>query len=162
MILTLRNAPFSLTLGTHFNLQSRQSCPMIRSLLACVLLLVLIAGCGGGRAATDYVPQAERAKQALTLALDAWKSGQLPDPAGKLPSGQSVKAVDMDWSEGQKLTSYEIVREIPGEATGPRKFIVKLTTIAGPAAEVTYFIVGIDPIQVFRDKDYERYFEASK
>ena len=27
-------------------------------------------------------------------------------------------------------------------------------------AEVTYFVVGIDPIQVFRDKDYERYVSA--
>jgi hypothetical protein len=135
---------------------------MIRSLFVCLPLLVFIAGCGGGRAATDYVPQANRAKEALTVALDAWKGGKQPDPAGKLPSGPTVKAVDMDWSEGQQLTGYEIVREIPAEASGPRKFAVKLTTSAGPAVEVTYFIVGIDPIQVFRDKDYERYFDASK
>lgn len=135
---------------------------MFRSLFLCLPLLVFIAGCGGGRTATDYIPQADRAKEALTVALNAWKDGKQPDPAGKLPSGPTVKAVDMDWSEGQKLTSYEIVREIPAEPTGPRKYAVKLTTSTGTAAEVTYFIVGIDPIQVFRDKDYERYFDSSK
>ncbi len=73
-----------------------------------------------------------------------------------------MKAVDMDWSGGQKLASYEIVREVPAEETGPRKIVVKLTYISGASAEATYFVVGIDPIQVFRDKDYERYFDSSK
>ena len=135
---------------------------MNRTYLGCLALLVFIAGCGTGRNTSDYVPKGDQAKQALTLALDAWKNGQQPDPAGKLPSGQTVKAVDMDWSGGQKLGSYEIVREIAAEETGPRRIVVKLTYSAGASAEATYFVVGIDPIQVFRDKDYERYFESSK
>ena len=126
------------------------------------LALVCIAGCGSGRPTSDYVPKGDQAKVALTLALDAWKSGGQPDPAGKLPSGQTVKAVDMDWSGGQKLSSYEIVREMPAEESSPRRIVVKLSHPSGESAEATYFIVGIDPIQVFRDKDYERYFDSSK
>lgn len=135
---------------------------MNRTSLWSLALLLFFAGCGAGRNTSDYIPQGDQAKVALALALDAWKNGQQPDPAGKLPSGQTVKAVDMDWSAGQKLTTYEIVQEIPGEETGPRKILVKLTYSAGGSVEATYFIVGIDPIQVYRDKDYERYFDASK
>ena len=127
-----------------------------------LILLLFLVGCGSGRNTSDYVPKGDQAKLALTLALDAWKSGQQPDPAGKLPSGQTVKAVDMDWSGGEKLSSYEIVREIPSEESGPRKVVVKLNYSAGTSIEATYFVVGIDPIQVFRDKDYERYFDGSK
>lgn len=125
-------------------------------------LLLFTAGCGGGRATSDYVPKGDQAKVALTLALDAWKNGGQPDPAGKLPSGQTVKAVDMDWSGGQKLSSYEIVREMPAEDSSPRRIVVKLSHPSGETLEATYFIVGIDPVQVFRDKDYQRYFDASK
>ncbi|MBC7853303.1 MAG: hypothetical protein IAF94_07700 [Pirellulaceae bacterium] len=135
---------------------------MNRNHVGCLALFVFIVGCGTGRNTSDYVPKQDQAKGALILALDAWKNGQQPDPAGELPSGQTVKAVDMDWSGGQKLTSYEIVQEIPAEETGPRKIVVKLTYSAGGSVEATYFVVGIDPIQVFRDKDYERYFESSK
>jgi len=68
----------------------------------------------------------------------------------------------MDWSGGQKLSSYQVVREIPAEESGPRKVVVKLTYSTGASVEATYFVVGIDPIQVFREKDYERYFDGSK
>jgi hypothetical protein len=135
---------------------------MNRTCLWSLAFLLFFAGCGAGRNTSDYVPQGDLAKGALTLALDAWKNGGQPDPAGKLLSGQTVKAVDMDWSAGQKLTTYEIVQEIPAEETGPRKIVVKLTHSASVSVDATYFVVGIDPIQVFRDKDYERYFDASK
>ena len=135
---------------------------MNRTFLWSLALLLFTAGCGGGRPTSDYVPKGDQAKVALTLALDAWKSGGQPDPAGKLPSGQTVKAVDMDWSGGQKLSSYEIVRELPAEESAPRKIVVKLSHPSGESLEATYFIVGIDPVQVFRDKDYQRYFDASK
>ena len=155
------NAPVEVQ-STITTIQEPQNKLMNRTYLGCLALLVFITGCGAGRSSSDYVPKGDQAKLALTLALDAWKNGQPPDPAGKLPSGQTVKAVDMDWSGGQKLASYEIVREIPAEEASPRKIVVKLTYIAGGSAEATYFVVGIDPIQVFRDKDYERYFDGSK
>ncbi len=130
---------------------------LISFLLSSGLLAVLV-GCGsGGGSTAKYVPQEAQAKAALTVALDAWKNALPPDPAGKLPSGAVVKAIDMDWSSGQKLESYEIGAEIAGEE-GPRKIAVKLGYPGGQQVAATYFIVGIDPVQVFRDKDYEKYF----
>lgn len=122
------------------------------------LLLALLAGCGGGRNTASYVPKDAQAKEALTVALDAWKNAQLPEPAGKLASGATVRAVDMDWSGGQKLDSYEIGPESAVKQAGPRKLTVKLRYAGGQNVEATYFVVGIDPVQVFRDKDYEKYF----
>jgi hypothetical protein len=135
---------------------------MNRTLLLCAAAsLLFVAGCGG-RSTSDYVPDGNHAKQALTLSLDAWKNGGQADPAGKLPSGQTVKAVDMFWNEGQKLSNYEIIRELPATGTDPRQIVVKLTDASGTSVEATYFVVGIDPIQVYRDKDYSRYFGDGK
>ena len=131
---------------------------------ACILVLSTLfftAGCGG-RSTSDYIPSTDNARRAVTIALDAWKAGQSPDPAGKLPSGTSVKAIDMDWSGGRKLSSYEIVGDVAGEETGPKKITVKLKYEGGEALDATYHIVGIDPVQVFRDKDYDRYFGSGK
>ncbi|MGI8977940.1 MAG: hypothetical protein ACR2FY_01815 [Pirellulaceae bacterium] len=133
------------------------------SILVSSALLAILAGCGGGGGSTaKYVPQESQAKEAIIVALDAWKNAQIPDPAGKLASGVTVKAVDMDWSGGQKLVSYEIGPEIVGEQNGPRKISVKLGYAGGLSVEATYFVVGIDPLQVFRDKDYEKYFGTGK
>jgi hypothetical protein len=122
-----------------------------------LLFLLGIAGCGG-RNTSDYYPKNERAKQALTIGLDAWKNGGAADPAGKLPSGTTVIAVDMDWSGGHKLSAYEIVNELPPDGPGPTKVSVKLTYADGQKVDATYFIVGIDPVRIFRDKDYEHNF----
>ena len=118
-----------------------------------------LAGCSGN-SDTSYVPKANDAQDAVKLALDAWKNGQSGEPAGKLPSGATVRGIDADWAEGKKLSGYEIVRELPADsAAAPRKLIVKLTYAdGGPPQEATYYVVGIDPIQVFRDKDYDKYF----
>jgi hypothetical protein len=124
-------------------------------------LAVWLAGCGGN-SDESYVPQSESAKEALQMALDAWKAGQPADPVGALPSGATIRAIDMDWAAGSRLAAYEIVQELPQSAEpGPRRFTVKLT-LDGSAqpVEVTYLVVGIDPLQVFRDKDYDLYFGA--
>ena len=129
------------------------------------LPLIFLAGLAGGcdKSNASYVPSPSSAQDALKLALDAWKESRPAEPVGKLASGATVRAIDMDWAAGKKLTAYEIVKELPatGEAA-PRQFSVKLT-LAGAAqpVEATYYVVGIDPLQVYRDKDYDRYFGAS-
>lgn len=122
------------------------------------LLCLTLAGCS--KSTSSYVPKASAAKDALTLALDAWKNGQSADPAGKLPSGATVRAIDSQWTAGAKLTAYEIVQEFPAETqAAPRKFAVKLTFADGsPPVEAAYFVVGIDPLQVCREQDYEKTF----
>ena len=122
-------------------------------------LFVPFTGCGGNSTAS-YVPQTSAAEEALKLALDAWKNGQAADPAGKLPSGATVRAIDFEWTAGKKLAGYEVLQELPAAPEGgPRKLSVKLTYADGtPAVEAAYFIVGIDPLQVCREQDYERTF----
>lgn len=128
----------------------------------CASLIVLasltLTGCG--KSTASYIPKTDAAREALKLALDAWKNGQSADPAGKLPSGATVRAIDFEWARGKKLASYEVVKELPTEANaGPRKLAVKLNYADGtPPAEAIYFVVGIDPLQVCREQDYERTF----
>ena len=126
-------------------------------LLTCCLVLAFFVGCGGG-SSSKYTPNTNLAKEAVTVALDAWKRGTPTDPAGKLASGAVVIAVDMDWAAGQKLEGYEFGAEIPPPAEGPQKVAVKLGLAGGKSVDATYFVVGIDPVRVFRDKDYEKNF----
>ena len=128
-------------------------------MIAVGLLPVLLAACSSN-SDQSYVPASEAAQEALRLSLEAWKSGQPADPVGKLPSGATVRAIDMDWAAGKRLAAYEIGQELPPAAeAGPRQFAVTLT-FEGSSEPVaaTYLIVGIDPLQVFRDKDYAQYF----
>ena len=132
---------------------------MQRFYLLWVVLFVSLAGCGGNSTAS-YIPQTDAAEEALKLALDAWKNGQTADPAGKLQSGATVRAIDFEWSAGKKLAGYEVLQVLPAAPEGgPRKVAVELTFADGaPAVETAYFIVGIDPLQVCREQDYERTF----
>jgi len=124
-------------------------------------LAVWLAGCGGN-SDESYVPGSSSAQEALQLALEAWKSGQPADPVGKSPSGATIRAIDMDWAAGRRLSAFEILQELPPAAeAGPRQFVVQLTLDGMPQPiEATYLVVGIDPLQVFRDKDYDLYFGA--
>jgi hypothetical protein len=99
----------------------------------------------------------------VQLVLEAWKGGQPADPAGKLRSGVTVRAIDMDWAAGKQLADFEIIKELPPSVeAAPRKLIVNLTFVgASKPVEATYLVVGIDPLQVFRDKDYDKYFGMS-
>jgi hypothetical protein len=121
----------------------------------CVALyLAACLGCGG-RTAESYVPANDVARAGLERALQSWHAGgaagRIEPPAG----GQAaLQAVDTDWSSGRKLASFEILSELPRE-DGPRKFSVRLTLVgAAVPMEVTYFVVGQDPVWIFRDRDY--------
>jgi hypothetical protein len=112
----------------------------------------LLIGCGGGhRSDKDYLPAEDRARTALDTALAAWRNGQ---PAGNIAgAGTAVQAVDSQWQAGQKLASYEIVRAEPGGK--PPRFTVKLQLQGGAAQEVRYVVMGIDPLWVYREEDYQ-------
>lgn len=129
----------------------RRSCA---SLLAVGLLWA--TGCGGqGRKVEDFTPPADNAKKALEAALEHWKAGK---PPGSIP-GQTpaVEVVDSAWKGGQKLKAYEIVaEEPPPNNQGPRTFTVKLTLAQGPPVETRYMVLGIDPLLVYRDRDFAK------
>ncbi|HEY2252527.1 MAG TPA: hypothetical protein VGH74_15745, partial [Planctomycetaceae bacterium] len=75
-----------------------------------------------------------------------------PGPIDRLAVG--VQVVDKQRKKGQSLAGYEILGEAPGEAG--RCFAVRVK-LDGPAAEenVRFVVIGIDPLWVFRQEDYE-------
>jgi len=119
-------------------------------------ILLLLVSCGQP-AVQQYVPAVSVARSAVQVALEAWKSGKLEAEAGSIPGGAKLQVLDRDWRSGKKLSSFEIVRELPGAPSGPRQFRAKLTYDGEKApVETTYHVVGIDPLLVFRDEDYRK------
>lgn len=113
----------------------------------------VIPGCGGS---PSYTPPEGAARSALEAALEAWKGGAKAGSVKNPPAGLAkVQAVDSDWSAGRKLAAYEIVGET-ASGQGPMQFDVKLTIRNQKPKEVAYFVVGRDPVWVFRDKDYQQ------
>jgi hypothetical protein len=115
--------------------------------LACCLL----AGCsssGGER----YTPAPDRAREALTAVLEAWQAGRSD---ASLP-GTTIRIADSQRSSGQgpRLRSYAILGELPADSG--RRFQVKLQ-LENRAGEqkVQYVVVGIDPLWVIRQEDYD-------
>jgi hypothetical protein len=110
----------------------------------------LLAGCGGGSAP---LPSTPLARQALQTSLDAWKAGK---PASSLTNEKpGIEAVDFEWKSGKVLSEYTLGEEIPGQGT--QTVSVSLTLQGEPAAKtVQYMILGLDPVRIFRDEDYNR------
>jgi hypothetical protein len=124
----------------------------VARLLAWTLLFGFCAGCAN-KSYDKYIPSEDKARQALEASLNAWRDGKKPGPVEGAP--MSVQAVDSEWLNGKKLQSYEIVGEEPSE--GPRVFSVRLTLQrpSGQQATVRYYVVGKDPLWVYREADYK-------
>jgi hypothetical protein len=120
-------------------------------LIACIAPLILGAGgCSNGNAA---LPSDELARKALESALKTWQGGGKP---GKLSGTEpSVEVHDTPWAQGAKLKSFEILKE---ESTGAEKRFAVRLALAKPdtAQEVQYYVLGLGPVMVFRDEDYNR------
>jgi hypothetical protein len=131
----------------------------MRNLLTCILLLLTagpIAGCGS-QSPESYKTEENHAREALQSALDTWKAGKPAGEVGPVSAGPKVQVIDSDWTAGKRLTAYEITEELPGADSVARRFSVKLTYEKQPqAVPAEYSVVGIDPILVFRDKDYNQ------
>ena len=67
----------------------------------------------------------------------------------------AVQVNDTPWSQGDRLGSYEILKEDTSGAE--KKFTVRLSlTKPDRVEEVQYYVMGQGPVMVFRDQDYER------
>jgi hypothetical protein len=114
-----------------------------------------LAGCSrkGGKV-EDYTPKPDQARKALEAALTSWKNG---DAAGTVPGTKNprVDVMDSAWQTGQKLAGFEILRE-ESAGQGPRVFVVRLTPSGGTPQEVRYCVIGIDPMIVAREEDYNK------
>jgi hypothetical protein len=108
-----------------------------------------LAGCKSAKV-EQYTPAANRAEHTLSMVLNAWKSGSTIDQI----DGSSVRVADTKRRPGQLLREFEILGELPSDSG--RRFQVKLT-LDKPSAEqkVQYLVVGIDPLWVFRQEDYD-------
>jgi hypothetical protein len=117
-------------------------------------LSIGVVGCSARRSYDVYVPGAEVARRALDVALQAWQSGKpirtFADD-GKVP----VQPVDNAWLNGHKLHAYEIVGPVHGDS--PRCFAVRLW-VDNEAEEETvrYYVLGIKPLWVFRQDDFDK------
>jgi hypothetical protein len=112
------------------------------------------AGCSGsGRNESDFIPSTNNARKALESALKSWQAGQ---PPGTVPGTASptVQVTDSRWQAGQKLVGFEILNEDSSEQG--RFFRVRLDVGKGAPVEVRYVVIGIDPLLVYREEDYQK------
>jgi len=116
-----------------------------------VLGLFLLAGCSGRNSLSRYEPSKQVARNAIDSALKTWKTGV---PLGPIAGKPEINLFDERWQSGKKLESYEILEEVAGSEHPQFKVRLK---IAGSKEEVNeYLAVGIDPLLVFREKDYQK------
>jgi hypothetical protein len=115
---------------------------------------LLVLGCLGcqDRSYSKYVPAEDQARKALESALAAWQSGKKFGPVEG--SSPTVQVVESRWQSGQKLRSFEVIGEEPGD--GPKVFSVRLA-LQGQAKQqvVRYVVLGKDPLWVYREDDYK-------
>jgi hypothetical protein len=123
-----------------------------QAIFACSASL-LLAGGGCGSNGSAALPSNDVARTALEGALNAWRSGGKPGAIeGTNPV---VQVTDTPWSQGDKLASYEIVKEDTSGAE--KKFTVRLSlTKPDRVEEVEYHVMGQGPVMVLRDQDYQR------
>ncbi len=115
------------------------------------LLLLAVGGCGNDH--IDALPSDEMARGALEAALKSWIDGGKPGTvAGMKPP---VQVLDTPWGLGERLASYEILQE--DKSAAEMRFSVRLS-LAKPerVQEVQYYVLGRDPVMIFRDEDYMR------
>lgn len=122
------------------------------SFLPAMFLSALFAGCGGG-GHERYNPSADNARAAVEAALSAWKAGE---PHMTVTANDvSVDLYDARRKAGEKLEEYKIIEEVKGGEHPTYRATLRFK--GDPReGETTYFVVGIDPLNVFRAEDYKR------
>lgn len=111
-----------------------------------------LAGCSQSPPADRYRPDPEAAQTALEAVLDAWKAGR---PLGTISDRTpQIKVVDSRQKPETALKDFSILGEVAAE--GYRGFAVRLEHAAPAGVErVRYIVIGIDPLWVFREEDYD-------
>jgi hypothetical protein len=136
--------------STEASVRFEQADKMFR-LIALLLAFGLIFGCSGAPE-KKYIPSADAARTTLETALEHWKSGA---KHGRIDDKIAIDVFDARWQNGRKLESYEILDEEISE--GPKIFVVKMKLDEDKQEkEVKYYIVGKNPLMVFREQDYQK------
>lgn len=110
-----------------------------------------LVGCGGSD--SDYLPSTTAARAALEASLNKWKAG---DSLATISTGPvPIDTFDARWRDGDKLESFEILREELVEGRPTFNVKTKLADVAEPT-EDTFIVVGNNPLLVFRKQDYDK------
>jgi hypothetical protein len=120
--------------------------------MAACLLALCLTGCDRPDPPTQpYLPTAALAREALLASLQSWvDETETPRLATGQPSLQFADSL----RTGRTLQSFEIIGELPGE--GARRFEVHLKLSKPPGSETAqYVVLGIDPLWVIRQEDYD-------
>ncbi len=119
----------------------------------CLAMAVVCAGCAREPdPAQRYVPAPDVARSAIDAVLTDWQAGKAPGLIDRL--AVKVQVSDNLRKSGQRLEEFEILGEVP--ANGVRCFAVRLK-FSDPEADerARYVVLGIDPLWVFRQEDYD-------
>lgn len=100
----------------------------------------------------SYIPPAESARANLANAMEGWLKGLSPGESGS--ARPEVHVVDQTRRADQRLVRYEILGEVPAE--NARAFAVRVTYDGADRPDVVrFFAIGVDPMWIFRQEDYE-------
>lgn len=117
------------------------------------ILASCASGCSGKAEGFErYVPDSPTARGAVVAMLENWRDGKaVEELARRKPS---VCIVDKHRKPGQRLVRFELMGEVSTDAA--RGFAARLTLEKPEEEQVVRFLaVGIDPLWVFRQEDYE-------
>jgi hypothetical protein len=121
-----------------------------------LVLLTLFLGCGNNQT-SDYKPPETVAREALIRGLTAWKEGKTAGELSAPAMGQpAVQFVDYQWNAGKRLKNFTLADEPPTLQDSTRKFRVRLEVEREQPTDAEYYINGIDPLWILRDKDYHQ------
>jgi hypothetical protein len=117
-----------------------------------VLIASVISGCEPPPEPIPIVPDTAKGRQAIEALMATWKDGH---PTGIIePTTPRVQVVDTHRKPGQKLAGFEILSDSADSRV--RTFSVRVSLLEPEERPVVRFlVVGIDPILVFRQEDYE-------
>ncbi len=115
----------------------------------CLIALLCLAGCSNPGAP---VTPMSLAREALVRGLEAWKAGA--PPSSLATATPRIDFIDFEWAAKRKLTDFAVKGD--GTGQGTQTFEVTLTLAGQPARDVKYLILGTDPVQVYRDQDFDR------
>jgi hypothetical protein len=117
-------------------------------------LMAVLLGYGCAPPTERFIPSEERAREALDSALETWRQGKAEGNFRLDAASGAVQVADSFRRSGQSLSGYEVLGKTP--ADGPHRFVVQLL-LDHPAEQKTvrYVVVGVDPLWVIREEDYE-------
>ncbi len=122
-------------------------------IVACLgaMLALVLPGCSGAAA---HAVDPSRARDALVMVLDRWKTGG--DIKTLSSSASPITVQDFDWQGGAKLVHYELLGD--GQQRDANLSVKVKLTLAGKQGKAknvektVYYLVGTSPsLTVFRD-----------